>query len=142
MHAHDHKGAGDRRALAVALGLILAFMVVEVTAGVVASSVALIADAGHMLTDVFALAAAIVAARLALRPASGPWTFGLGRAEILAFEVLAEPESAGDLDVGTRAAGGDGRSPAVRVAALSGARLPLVGSRLQRYAPLRRRVKG
>jgi cobalt-zinc-cadmium efflux system protein len=87
MHAHDHNRAGDRRALAVALGLILAFMVVEVAAGVTAGSVALIADAGHMLTDVFALAAAIVAARLALRPASGPWTFGLGRAEILAAQA-------------------------------------------------------
>jgi cobalt-zinc-cadmium efflux system protein len=87
MHAHDHNRAGDRRALAIALALILAFMVVEVTAGVIAGSVALIADAGHMLTDVFALAAAIVAARLALRPASGPWTFGLGRAEILAAQA-------------------------------------------------------
>jgi len=93
MHAHDHSHAAgasrarDRRALAVALGLILAFMVVEITAGVIAGSVALFADAGHMLTDVFALAAALVAARLALRPASGPWTFGLGRAEILAAQA-------------------------------------------------------
>ncbi len=87
MHAHEHTRAGDRRALAVALALILAFMAVEVAAGVVASSVALIADAGHMLTDAFALAAALVAARLALRPASGPWTFGLGRAEILAAQA-------------------------------------------------------
>ena len=87
MHAHEHTRAGDRRALAVALALILAFMAVEVAAGVVASSVALIADAGHMLTDAFALAAALVAARIALRPASGPWTFGLGRAEILAAQA-------------------------------------------------------
>jgi cobalt-zinc-cadmium efflux system protein len=87
MHAHDHSRAGDRRALAIALALILAFMVVEVVAAVIAGSVALFADAGHMLTDVFALAAAIVAARLATRPASGPWTFGLGRSEILAAQA-------------------------------------------------------
>ena len=90
MHAHDHghgHGHADRRALAIALGLILGFMVAEIVAAVVAGSVALFADAGHMLTDAFALGAALVAARLALRPASGPWTFGLGRAEILAAQA-------------------------------------------------------
>ena len=88
-HGHDHgeQRARDRRALATALGLILAFMAVEIAAGIVAGSVALFADAGHMLTDAFALAAALVAARLALRPAHGPWTFGLGRSEILAAQA-------------------------------------------------------
>lgn len=88
-HGHDHgeQRARDRRALAIALGLILAFMVVEIAAGIVAGSVALFADAGHMLTDAFALAAALVAARLALRPAHGQWTFGLGRSEILAAQA-------------------------------------------------------
>ena len=62
-------------------------MVVEIAAGIVAGSVALFADAGHMLTDAFALAAALVAARLALRPAHGQWTFGLGRSEILAAQA-------------------------------------------------------
>lgn len=71
------------RYLAVALGLIAVFMVVELVAAVASGSLALFADAGHMLTDVGALAASVWAARLAVRPASGPWTFGLQRAEIL-----------------------------------------------------------
>ena len=86
-HGHEHSRARDRRALAIALCLILAFMAVEIAAGIVAGSVALFADAGHMLTDAFALAAALVAARLAVRPAHGPWTFGLGRSEILAAQA-------------------------------------------------------
>ena len=59
----------------------------EVVFGVVAGSLALLADAGHMLTDAAALAGALVAARLATRPARAPWTFGLGRAEILAAQA-------------------------------------------------------
>ncbi|HVM56864.1 MAG TPA: cation diffusion facilitator family transporter [Gaiellaceae bacterium] len=86
-HGHEHSRARDRRALAIALCLILAFMAAEIAAGIVAGSVALFADAGHMLTDAFALAAALVAARLAVRPAHGPWTFGLGRSEILAAQA-------------------------------------------------------
>jgi cobalt-zinc-cadmium efflux system protein len=77
----------DRHALAVALALIAGFMGFEVAMGIVAGSVALLADAGHMLTDALALAAALVASRLAARTASGPWTFGLGRAEILAAQA-------------------------------------------------------
>ena len=86
-HDHDHSRVRDRRALATALGLILALMAGEVAAGLVAGSLALLADAGHMLTDAAALAAALVASRLASRPARGPWTFGLGRAEILAAQA-------------------------------------------------------
>jgi cobalt-zinc-cadmium efflux system protein len=84
---HDHTRVGDRRALSVGLALILAFMVFEVAAGLVAGSLALLADAGHMLTDALALAAALVAARLATRRPGGQWTFGLGRAEILAAQA-------------------------------------------------------
>jgi cobalt-zinc-cadmium efflux system protein len=86
-HSHDHSRVRDRRLLRIALGLILALMVGEIVAGLFASSLALLADAGHMLTDAAALAGALVAARLATRPARGPWTFGLGRAEILAAQV-------------------------------------------------------
>jgi cobalt-zinc-cadmium efflux system protein len=86
-HGHSHSRAQDRRLLAIALGLILLLMAVEVSAGIVAGSLALLADAGHMLTDAAALAAALVAARLATRPARGPWTFGLGRAEIVAAQA-------------------------------------------------------
>jgi cobalt-zinc-cadmium efflux system protein len=84
LHAHDH--SDDRRRLAIALALIVAFMGGEVAAGLIARSLALLADAGHMLTDAAALAAALVATALASRPARGAWTFGLGRAEILAAQ--------------------------------------------------------
>jgi len=87
MHAHDHSRAHDRRLLAIALALIVGLMVGEIAAGVLAGSLALLADAGHMLTDAAALAGALVASRLATRPARGPWTFGLGRAEILAAQA-------------------------------------------------------
>ena len=67
----------------MALALILAFMAVEIVAGILASSLALLSDAGHMLTDAAALAISLAAARLATRPAYGAMTYGLGRAEIL-----------------------------------------------------------
>ena len=86
-HGHGHGRSRDRRALAVALALILAFMVGEIAAALVAGSLALLADAGHMLTDAAALAFALVASRLATRPARGPWTFGLARSEILAAQA-------------------------------------------------------
>jgi len=86
-HSHDHSRVRDRRLLGIALGLILALMAGEVAAGLFAHSLALLADSGHMLTDAAALAAALVAARLATRPARGQWTFGLGRAEILAAQA-------------------------------------------------------
>ena len=82
MHSHD----ADRKRLAIALALILVLMGGEIAAGLVAHSLALLADAGHMLTDAAALGAALVAAALAARPARGVWTFGLGRAEILAAQ--------------------------------------------------------
>jgi cobalt-zinc-cadmium efflux system protein len=85
---HDHsRRAEDRRYLAIALALISAFMAAEVAAALVAGSLALLADAGHMLTDAAALAGALVASRLATRPARGQWTFGLGRVEILAAQA-------------------------------------------------------
>jgi cobalt-zinc-cadmium efflux system protein len=89
-HGHDHArvaAEGDRRWLSLALGLILAFMVVEVVAGVLADSLALLSDAAHMLTDAASIALALLAARLAGRPPGGRYTFGLGRAEILSAQV-------------------------------------------------------
>jgi cobalt-zinc-cadmium efflux system protein len=88
-HAHGHEaGEGtDGRRLAIALGLIVAFMVVEVAAGIAANSLALLSDAGHMLTDAAALGLSLVAAGLARRPAGGQFTFGLRRAEILSAQV-------------------------------------------------------
>jgi cobalt-zinc-cadmium efflux system protein len=89
---HDHgearmTGAADRRLLAVSLALLLAFMVAEVVFGILANSLTLLADAGHMLTDAAALALALLAASLAARPAGGRWTFGFGRVEILAAQA-------------------------------------------------------
>ena len=93
MHAHGHhhgldeRRRADRRALAVALALIVAFMGGEIAAGIVAHSLALLADAGHMLTDAAALALALVAASLAGRPPRGRWTFGFSRLEVLAAQA-------------------------------------------------------
>jgi cobalt-zinc-cadmium efflux system protein len=85
---HGHGGrAADQRALKAALALILAFMAAEVAAGILASSLALLSDAAHMLTDAAGLALALLAARLALRPAAGAMTYGLGRAEILSAQA-------------------------------------------------------
>ncbi len=87
-HAHGpERLTRDRRALGGALALILAFMAAEVVFAFVASSLALLADAGHMLTDAAALALAIVAASMATRPARGRWTFGYKRMEVLAAQV-------------------------------------------------------
>src|SRR3954464_8188108 len=87
-HAHHHAhGAEDRRSLAIALALVASLLVAELVAGVVAHSLALLADAGHMLADVLALTGALWAAQLATRPARGRWTFGLSRAEVLAAQA-------------------------------------------------------
>jgi cobalt-zinc-cadmium efflux system protein len=89
VHDHHHHHAPDASGtrLGVALGLILGFMVVEVVVGILADSLALLSDAAHMLTDAGAIALALVAARLAQRPAEGGFTFGLKRAEILSAQV-------------------------------------------------------
>ena len=79
-HSHSHAVGpdADRRRLGAALALIVAFMAVEVAAAVVAHSLALLSDAGHMLSD-----AAAIGFSLAARPPSGALTFGLRRVEIL-----------------------------------------------------------
>ena len=86
MHPHDHARA-DRRFLTLALGVLLAFMAAEVVLGIVANSLALLADAGHMLTDAAALGLALFASWAASLPARGRWTFGFARAEILAAQA-------------------------------------------------------
>jgi cobalt-zinc-cadmium efflux system protein len=87
-HHHKHSApATDSRRLSAALVLILVFMAVEVVVGLLASSLALLSDAAHMLTDAGAIALALLAARLARRPAGGGFTFGLRRAEILSAQV-------------------------------------------------------
>ena len=85
MPAHEHERlSADRRALGAALALIACFMVVEVVAGLLADSLSVLADAGHMLSDSASLALALFAAWLAGRPPTPQRSFGYRRAEILA----------------------------------------------------------
>jgi cobalt-zinc-cadmium efflux system protein len=86
-HVHTPSRETERGALKTALVLIVGFMVAEVTAGILASSLALLSDAAHMLTDAVALGMSLAAARLAERPAAGAMTYGLGRAEILSAQA-------------------------------------------------------
>jgi cobalt-zinc-cadmium efflux system protein len=107
-HAHDHSHAGhshagharaghahgpfhappaSTRRVGAALALILGFMAVEVVAGVLSHSLALLSDAAHMLTDAAAVALSLVALRLAARPARGAMTYGFLRVEALAAQA-------------------------------------------------------
>ena len=86
-HGHAHAATADGRRLGLALALILGFMAGGVGVGFLASSLALLSDAAHMLTDAGAIALALAAARLAGRPAQGGYTFGLKRAEILSAQI-------------------------------------------------------
>ncbi|GAB3886951.1 cation diffusion facilitator family transporter [Kibdelosporangium lantanae] len=73
--------------MSLALGLIVAFMAGEVVVGVVAGSLALLSDAAHMLTDAASIVLALIAIRLAARPAKGAYTYGLKRVEILSAQA-------------------------------------------------------
>src|SRR4051794_35160993 len=94
---HDHHGSGghshslnvdaDRRYLIIALLLILGFMVFEVVAGIVARSLALLSDAGHMLTDAGALVLSLTVIGLVQRPAGSHLTYGMRRAEVLSGQA-------------------------------------------------------
>lgn len=90
---HSHAGHGhasgnaDARRLGTGLALIVAFMVAEVVAGLLAHSLALLSDAAHMLTDAGALLLSLVVLRLVKRPAYGNLTFGLRRTEVLSAQA-------------------------------------------------------
>ena len=87
---HAHGAAASREdepRLVAALALLLTLMAAEVTVGVLAHSLALLSDAGHMLTDAAALGFSLLALRLAARPARGSLTFGFRRAEILSAQA-------------------------------------------------------
>lgn len=89
-HSHSHASVdttADRRLLGAALALILLLMAGEVAAGLIADSLALLSDAGHMLTDAAALGMALGAAVMAQRPPQGRWTWGFRRLEVLAAQV-------------------------------------------------------
>ena len=82
--SHDHGRERTRKALGITLALTMAFLVAEVIGGLLTGSLALLADAAHMLSDSVSLALALGAVWLAQRPATPQRTFGLKRAEILA----------------------------------------------------------
>ena len=86
-HGHGVTASSDSRYITIALGLIVGFLVFEVVTAFIGHSLALLADAGHMLTDAGALGASLLAIRLARRPASGVWTFGFKRAEVLSAQA-------------------------------------------------------
>jgi cobalt-zinc-cadmium efflux system protein len=93
-HHHTHEGHvhsvardADKRYLIITLALLIGFMVAEVIIGIIVSSLALISDAGHMLTDAAAVALSLITMRLAERPAKGMMTYGLKRAEILSAQA-------------------------------------------------------
>jgi len=87
---HDHGKTTSQKTLLLALSITLAYAAVEAIGGWLANSLALIGDAGHMLTDAVALAAGAFAAWLAKRPSSDRHSFGLQRAEVVGalFNVL------------------------------------------------------
>lgn len=87
-HGHDHSHAvvteGNAKKLTIALALTTTFLIVEVIAGLITQSLALLSDAAHMFTDAAALAIALVAIQISKRPADNKRTFGYQRFEILA----------------------------------------------------------
>ena len=84
-HAHSHGGRGaNRRRLGIVLGLSTAYVLAEVVGGLLANSLALLADAGHMLSDVAALALSMFAMWIAQRPPTPKRSYGYYRTEILA----------------------------------------------------------
>ncbi len=89
-HSHGavaSSGAADRRWLSAALVVIVAFMLGEVVVGLAAGSLALLTDAGHMLTDAGALAVAVAASRLSQRPARGAYTYGFTRIDAVSAQA-------------------------------------------------------
>ena len=86
-HSHGVSAGADRRYLLIALTLLVLFMITEVIVALASGSLALLSDAGHMLSDVGAIGGSLWALNLAARPARGVWTFGWKRAEILSAAV-------------------------------------------------------
>lgn len=85
-HSHD-QDAGNIKRVQIALALTGTYMVVEVIGGIISGSLALLADAGHMLTDSMALALAVFAFRVSSRPADGRRSYGYQRVQIIAAFV-------------------------------------------------------
>ncbi|HVS99047.1 MAG TPA: cation diffusion facilitator family transporter [Solirubrobacterales bacterium] len=120
MHDHDHGGGhghgfgahalearreDSRRRLGVALAINVALLLAEAVGGVLTGSLAVLADAGHLLSDVGSIVLALIAARLAARPASGRRTFGYQRSEVLAALVNGLLLVAVSVGIGVEAVG-------------------------------------
>lgn len=92
-HDHDHsasvRGAGNRRLLAISLGITSVVLVVQVVGAIFTGSLALLADAGHMFTDAAALVVALIASTVAARPANERRTYGYQRAEVFGALINA-----------------------------------------------------
>lgn len=82
-HDHASHASGNRRRIAIALAIIVTFLVVEVIGALISGSLALLADAGHMVSDAIGLTVALVASIVAARPATDRHTFGFQRVEVL-----------------------------------------------------------
>ena len=82
-HSHDHaRGITNRGRLVAAIAIVAVFLVVEVVGALLSGSLALLADSGHMLSDLLGLIVALVALGIAARPANDRQTFGYQRAEV------------------------------------------------------------
>ncbi|HOA86615.1 MAG TPA: cation diffusion facilitator family transporter [Microbacteriaceae bacterium] len=92
-HGHDHgagiRGGGNRRLLAISIGITSIVLVVQIVGAILTGSLALLADAGHMFTDVAALIVALIASSVALRPANERRTYGYQRAEVFGALINA-----------------------------------------------------
>jgi cobalt-zinc-cadmium efflux system protein len=113
-HSHRHAGARHRWRLAVAFGLVAAFFVVELVAGLTSGSLALLSDAGHMAADVVTLGAALVATRIATRAdTTGRRTFGSYRAEVFASGLAVLLMLGVSVYIAVEAVGRIGSSPEI-----------------------------
>ena len=86
-HSHGVARDADKRYLIITLALLVGLMVAEVVVGIIVSSLALISDAGHVLTDAPAVALSLITMRLAEQPAKEMMTYGLKRTEILSAQA-------------------------------------------------------
>lgn len=86
---HGHRGGSQRKPLLIAFAITATFLVIEVIGGLITNSLALLADAGHMATDVAALGLSLFAIWLASRPATPQRSYGFYRAEVLAALINA-----------------------------------------------------
>ena len=102
-HSHDHAAGASRRRLAIVLAMVAAVLVAEVVTGLLTGSLALLADAGHMLTDTMGLVIALAAAHLSTRPPTDRSTWGMRRAEVIGAALQAGMLTVVGVVVGVRA---------------------------------------